>query len=254
MVASFYVAGGDAVRFLLSQRADVNGQNRRKFAALTYAAVAGQVENVKVLLKGRASHHIPEGLGQHPLILAASLARTECVEMLVQAGANVCANNIFGACALHGAAVAGDVTVLRYLLYHGADLEQKHVPRTTKAKVAYRVVTTMALFGVKKPVVQAIAQGKKGTALMSAALHGQPLAVQELMLRRADPSAKNNLGNTALDLARMRGHIETEQMLLACLEQLGHDKASVEARSTKRGTFPCLCSSRPVSPNSEEFN
>jgi ankyrin repeat protein len=100
------------------------------------AAMATDVEAMKVLLKGGADPNIASGEGVTPLMVAAGLgwganaSRTvpdgwlPAVKYLVEeVGADVNAQDVYNYTALHGAAYRGDNEVVRYLVAKGAKLD-----------------------------------------------------------------------------------------------------------------------------------
>lgn len=62
---------------------------------------------------------------ESPLIAAASLGVPRVARVLVDAGANLRATAVFGAGALHWAAWTGAAEVVKLLIAHGAELEEK---------------------------------------------------------------------------------------------------------------------------------
>ena len=100
------------------------------------AALATDVEAMKILLNGGADPNIASGEGVTPLMVAAGLgwganaSRTVpdgwlgAVKYLVEeVGADVNARDVYNYTALHGAAYRGDNEVVRYLISKGAKLD-----------------------------------------------------------------------------------------------------------------------------------
>jgi len=117
---------------------------------------------------------------------AAEKGHTDIVKALLAHGADVNAKEPHGASAgataLMYAVVAGHNDIVQVLLTHGADVNAR------ENKVGF-------------------------TALMGAAYNGQTNAVQALVAHGADVNAKNNDGDTALMLAKKKGHKEIVRIL-----------------------------------------
>jgi ankyrin repeat protein len=107
---------------------------------LLRAAKAGDAPAVRLLLAHGANPHLPNINGITPLMAAAGLASNEidtrgkfktpaqaieCIELLVQAGADINARDSKGQTALHGAALWGWDDVVKTLVSHHADLQAK---------------------------------------------------------------------------------------------------------------------------------
>ncbi|XAR59000.1 hypothetical protein NMG60_11014611 [Bertholletia excelsa] len=118
---------------------------------LHYAAYYGHVECLKSILSAARSSHVAvswgfarfvnigDGKGATPLHLAARQSRPECVHVLLESGALVCASTsrygFPGSSPLHLAARGGSIDCIRELLAWGADRLQ----RNASGKIPYLV-------------------------------------------------------------------------------------------------------------------
>jgi ankyrin repeat protein len=141
------------------------------------AAAAGRMERLRELLArdpGAASAWSADGF--FPLGLACFFRQPAAARALVEAGADVraAARNPMRVTALHAAAAARDVPLVRLLLDHGAEVDAR--------------------------------QQASYTALHAAAQHGDVEMAELLLARGADPALRSDDGKDAAAHARARGH------------------------------------------------
>ncbi|CAE8654696.1 unnamed protein product [Polarella glacialis] len=205
---------GLSVRTLLDLKADHSITNQSGLAPLGASCFGGHPKNTMVLLEWGADISASQSdMGGEALMVASSFFRANVCRVLVESKADIDATTIWGATALHAASMGGDVVNLKYLLDHKADVEKKHLPQTTFAKVGYFAVNTLLAAGLQKQALQGIGHAHLGSSLLSAALHGHTHCVTELLLRRADLNARNINGKSAQELAELRSHMGTLDLL-----------------------------------------
>jgi len=120
----------DAVKALLKQAADVNAAQGDGMTALHWAAMKNDAELVQTLLYAGANAKATTRIGAYtPLLLAAKSGNAEVIEPLVKAGADVNAATSNGTTALMFAAASGNVAAVQALLERGADANAKESVR-----------------------------------------------------------------------------------------------------------------------------
>jgi ankyrin repeat protein len=114
----------EAVRALLQEGADVNAPQGDGMTALHWAAEAGSVEMVGMLLYAGANVEGVTRLGGYtPLHLASKAGKDRVVARLLEAGADPSAYTTTGEVTpLHFAAASGSASTVEALLDHGADV------------------------------------------------------------------------------------------------------------------------------------
>ena len=111
----------EIVKLLLERGANTEITNRYEVRPIQHASNAGHSEIVRLLVDHGARFYSPEAR-LNPLIGAASNGRLAVVRYLVEVkGVPVNDRDPEGGTALHSAAVNGHVSVVEYLLQHGAD-------------------------------------------------------------------------------------------------------------------------------------
>src|SRR5262245_28988991 len=117
----------DAMRTLLKQGADVNTPRGDGMSALHFAAERGDAETTEMLLYAGANVAAVTRIGQYtPLHLASQAGNAGVVKALLKAGAAVSAKaTTTGVTPLHLAATSGNVDVVAALLDAGADANAK---------------------------------------------------------------------------------------------------------------------------------
>ena len=115
----------EAVRSLLRSGADVNGAQGDGMTALHWAARHGQRELAEVLVFAGARLDSGTRIGRYtPLHIAAREGRREVVEVLLRAGADPgVATTNSGATPLHLAARSGDAGIISLLVEYGARVD-----------------------------------------------------------------------------------------------------------------------------------
>ena len=115
----------EAVRALLTEGADVNAPQGDGMTALHWAAEAGDVEMVGMLLYAGANLQGVTRLGDYtPLHLASKAGKDRVVARLLEAGADPSAYTTTGdVTPLHFAAASGSTATVEALLDHGADVD-----------------------------------------------------------------------------------------------------------------------------------
>ena len=115
----------EAVRALLTEGADVNAPQGDGMTALHWAAEAGDVEMVGMLLYAGANLQGVTRLGDYtPLHLASKAGKDRVVARLLEAGADPSAYTTTGdVTPLHFAAASGSVATVEALLDHGAEVD-----------------------------------------------------------------------------------------------------------------------------------
>jgi len=178
------------------------------YTPLMAAIQAEQDAIAQALVELGADHHATTKQGDTPLSLAAEKGLPLTTVALLARGAAVDARNNKGHTPLMMAASKGKLEPARLLIRAGARLDSTCVE---KAAVLSHAASTPAGLGVMRLLLdehaeleQRDASGR--TPLMYAAGNGRESQVRLLLKHGADPLARNNSGNTALDFAYVDGN------------------------------------------------
>jgi uncharacterized protein len=117
----------EAVRTLLKQGADVGASHGDGMTALHWAAERGDAELAEMLVYAGANVAAVTRIGQYtPLHLATKAASAAVVDALLKAGASVAAKTSpSGVTPLHLAAASGSAAIVKTLIAHGADVNAR---------------------------------------------------------------------------------------------------------------------------------
>ncbi len=122
----------DTVRTLLKGGADVNSAEGDGMTALHWAAQKDDVELAKMLLYAGANVRATTRLGAYtPLLMAAKNGNTAMIEALTAAGADANTPTTNGATPLMMAAASGQAAAVNALVAHGADVNATEVKGET---------------------------------------------------------------------------------------------------------------------------
>ena len=155
----------EALRTLLREGADVNAAHGDGMSALHWAAERGNAEMVEILLYAGAAVEAVTRIGEYtPLHLATRVGSLEVVRALIDEGANVhVLTDPSGSSPLHLAATAGNPSVVRVLLEHGADANAREA-RWAQTPLIF------AAAGNRVEVIQALVEGGADPNLASEGL------------------------------------------------------------------------------------
>jgi ankyrin repeat protein len=149
-VADAAMAGDrEAVRTLLKQGADVNAAQGDGTTPLHWAARRGDVELAQMLIYAGANVRATTRLGGWtPLLMASQLGHAKMIEALLNAGSDLKTTTVHGATPLMLASAAGDPDAVRLLLAKGGDVHAVESVRGETALMfaaAYNRVEAMRL-------------------------------------------------------------------------------------------------------------
>ena len=183
----------EAVRTLLKDGAEVNTAQGDGMTALHWAAELGNVELTEMLIYGGANLEAVTRIGDlTPLHIAGEAGMGATVKALAKAGADVKARNANGSTPLHFAARAGSPDAVAALVDHGADVD--------------------------------VREEKWGqTPLMFAASKNRVPAIEALMERGADPSITSKVMIFQLMADRAKAAGEVRDSIIATLRDKSPD-------------------------------
>jgi len=237
---------GDEVEMkaLIEMGVDVFGKNEKGWTALTFAAGAGSVANVKMLLDARCNPNYPEQDGWTPLMFAAYRGHAEVCDVLLAAGASATTRSMEGITAVGAAklnpsnhamfvkAIAdhalfeamklGDAEIAVEAVDHGADVHTINsvgwTPIILFTSFRFSDAVARLLQYCPPSITQEVVnhQEQDGwTALMFAALNNANDILGILLANGADPNLANFNGDTALSLAAASDNREGMNLLLS---------------------------------------
>eukprot|EP00746_Dinoflagellata_sp_MGD_P152359 gnl/MRDRNA2_/MRDRNA2_83604_c0_seq1.p1 gnl/MRDRNA2_/MRDRNA2_83604_c0~~gnl/MRDRNA2_/MRDRNA2_83604_c0_seq1.p1 ORF type:complete len:706 (-),score=120.43 gnl/MRDRNA2_/MRDRNA2_83604_c0_seq1:302-2326(-) len=207
--------GGTGVQWLLQKKANAHMKNGVKNPPIAYACWNGHKLNAQALLDSDPSVvHDRTFMQAEPLMTCVDLpGRLDVLKVLVEAKGDVNGGNFYAAAPLMGAAMNGDVPMLRYLLEQKADITHKHTP-TMRSKKFDLFMATQVHKKNPRLVTEFLSNVNGCEAMHHAAMDGSTSCMEALMEYRANPAPLNALKKTPLDLARLRGHTESMQVLM----------------------------------------
>lgn len=171
-LAVFNKESSEIIELLSKKGADVNEEDDKGVTALNKACQNGKLESVKTLLKlGADPNHIAKVGLSSPLIDAMSTGNIEIIELLLKKGVTVNQVDEQGESALTWSIDNNNPKIVEMLLANGADA--KHV--TKNQETALTLLANMPAGNVE--------------------------IAKMLLLQGAPLNAKNNKGETALDIA-----------------------------------------------------
>ncbi|XP_032444736.1 ankyrin repeat and SOCS box protein 15b isoform X2 [Xiphophorus hellerii] len=170
------------LQVMASMDATLEEQTKDGDTALTLAAEANQVENIKLLLRHGASPHNTNSRNESPLLLAVRQSSYDGVHSLILGGAFVEQVCLTKWTATHEAAKVGCPAILMLLLRHGAQVT--------------------------------VRDGHGVTAMGIAAEHGRTEALEILIQHGGDVNARASNGDTVVYDASGSGNLDCVKLLL----------------------------------------
>jgi ankyrin repeat protein len=110
------------VKALIAHGANVNAVSEAGFTPLMFAAVRNDAESVRALLAAGVDPNASQPKAAKPLMLAAAYRSTAAAGALIDGGADASVKDRAGNAALHTAAQAGDLDLVKMLLSKGVDV------------------------------------------------------------------------------------------------------------------------------------
>ena len=217
----------DVVHLLLDAGADPTILTGKGSSALHLAAILGQVDVVKEILRFHSIEDLLNARGGPsqvtPLAYAVSQSHADAVHLLLEAGADPSITNGDGDSALHQAATAGQVEIVRDILrfHSNEDLLNAKGGSSEATPLAYAVgkshvdVVHLLLEAGADP---SIANGEGDSALHIAAVVGQVDIVKDILTFHSSEDILNAKGGssqaTPLVYAADRSHADVVHLLL----------------------------------------
>lgn len=201
---------------------DVNKATTNGLTPLILASGKGHIEVVRYLIELGAQQDLKQNLGKTALHGACANGRLDVVKELLKSNAetkiNITDNN--GMTPLMEAVCKNQLEVVRYLISQGADqkLEEKENGTAFHLACTHGSLELLQLFlTANDDVNKANLRVARGyTPLMFACLSNKNIdVVRYLIDRGADPKRRNNVGETALHIACIKGNLEAVKLLLA---------------------------------------
>ncbi|XP_072233466.1 ankyrin repeat and SOCS box protein 15b [Leuresthes tenuis] len=176
--------------------------------ALTLAAEANRLENVKMLLQHGASPHNTNSRNESPLLIAVRQSSYDMVSALIMGGAFVEQVCLTKWTALHEAAEVGCPSILMLLLRHGANVTVRDGHGVTPLGVAAEYGHTEALDILIQHGGDVSAQASNGdTVLYDASGSGNLDCIKLLLLHGANPNVASYACQLPIHRAAYEGHI-----------------------------------------------
>jgi ankyrin repeat protein len=229
--------GNNAASLLLATGAAVYTPCAKGFTALHYAAEAGHLDVVVVLLRAKASMTAVTKGGLTPLYLASKAGHEQVVRLLLRSGAPSTQSN-GGWLALHGACDVNQIGVVKCLLREmptwcvNAGGPEGATGLHLASKAGWTKVVQLLL---KAGADVNIRDSQERSPLHYAIIAGQSAMVEQLLAAGADPRAAAAQGMTTLHAAVQNGNAPILQQLLATMPA-GPGDSIVDA--TFRGSTP----------------
>jgi ankyrin repeat protein len=225
----------EAVRLLLDQGADVNAVDRLGRSALLGAATlssssSSSVDIVKLLIEREADVNA-SSVWQSPLLAAVLSGSVQCVQALINAGADVnqmCLNAVPG-CSNVAAAVDAKFAQLAKLGVDTAERVQALAAQCSTAQHSDKLQPLLMAAGTPAVVRLLLAAGANvhattaagKTCLHIAAAAGYPAPVLCLLIKAGvNITAVDRNGRTAAELARAAGHTLAAALLTRAARDL----------------------------------
>ena len=185
------------IKALIELGADVDRPDDSGMTPLIAAAMRDHIPSIKVLIENGADIEQPGQEGFRPLALAIAENKYESAKALMEAGADVSA-----------ASGADGLTPLMIIAAQTSPAEgARFLPGSTRPSDIAR--------GLVERGAEVNAQAKNGvSALMIAATHNSAPMIGLLMDAGADPAIKNQLDQTAADIAEKNGNLEAAQAII----------------------------------------
>jgi len=176
---------------------------------LIFAARAGDLQSVKLIVGAGADTNQLSAFGTSPLIMAVHGGNAAIVEYLLEQGAEV-DSDASGHTALHDAILRGNVSAVKVLLEHGADVEAKLERPTPVRRQTTDYNYHNALLGA--------------TPLWLAARFNEPAIMQMLLDHGADPHFLNNVSYPAQRMGNYFMAEEGEISILMAAVGMGYPR------------------------------
>ena len=197
---------------------------RYKFGAATLhkAARIGQTDCLNALIQAGANIHETNEQSETALHYAARHGQIDCLNALIQAGANIHATNRWSGTALHYAARRGQIDCLNALIQAGANIDATNEWGDTALHAAAQSGNTHCRNTLIQAGANIDATNQQGsTALLRAAACGQTACLNVLIQAGANIDTAKENGNTALHETALCGNTE-------CLHELIQAGANID--------------------------
>ena len=211
----------ECVKLLLQHGADISDT---ALQLINGAAYKGHIEILSMLLKCQptALHSaVPElskKNGLLPLITATLAGHIDCVQLLLDSGADIHATQTNGATALHAAAHKGYDDILALLIDKGANINSQDTQRELTPLIVATCAgrTQCARLLIHRGADISVADGTGYSAIHHAALRGNPDIMVELLAAGANPDtpSENDSGMSPMLLAAREGHEECVRLMM----------------------------------------
>lgn len=181
----------EAAKVLLDEDPTIlNDRDADGMTPLNLAAISGNYDIVKELLKRNADIHIGDLDNSQPIHLAAISGNTQIVELLLASGAGVNEQDNNGATPLIFAAGRRHLDMVKYLIESGADV---NIQNTGGMSPLYYAGTPEVAAVILDNGADIDARSNDGTTpLLAAVWRGRVELIRYLLERGADPNAFND--------------------------------------------------------------
>lgn len=213
----------DIVKLCIASGADVNFIGKKGNIALGVASYGGHKDIVETLLASGAE--ADTNGHDDRLISAVYKENIQMIEMLLQAGVNPDAPDLWGNTPLTHAVGRGNIKIIRMLIEAGADVnyicvKHFHFFYNIYSSILINAAQNGHLEAVKLLLDSAADINKADkygrTALMFASAKGHYAIVKVLIDRGANINLTNTEGDTAFMLTCSKGYIDIAQLFIDC--------------------------------------
>lgn len=203
----------EAVMALLDEDpALINGRNTDGMTPLNLAAINGNYEIVKELLRRNADIHIGDADNSQPIHLAAISGNVQIVELILASGADINEQDNNGTTPLGFAVGRRQTDMARYLLEKGADVSIRNAGGMTPLFYASTPEIAELILDNGADINGRSNDGT--TPLLAAVWRGRADLASCLLRRGANPNLFNNAGLTPLFALNGENMLQIAQMLI----------------------------------------